>query len=205
MGFFKFTCPHCSQRIEADEAAKGQICNCPNCNQEIVICDDPPGTPPLPVDDKPKSSEHKNNDRPAPSSAAGARDTAPRQAAPTQPQQASCIPMLTLMSQVVLIVLLCVVIIIISWPEKWEYKAVKVSGEFSSTSYSLEKFLPARMDESRLTSKLNLLYGKWELVAGITEIETVHPNFGKEDYVTGIQPNTRSRNVILIFRRRKIF
>ena len=82
---------------------------------------------------------------------------------------------------------------------------MKVSGEFTSTSYKLEKFLPAQVDAKRLTADLNLFYGKWELVANITEIETVHPNFGKEDYVTGIQPNTRSKNVILIFRRRKIF
>lgn len=56
-----------------------------------------------------------------------------------------------------------------------------------------------------LTGTINLYFGKWELVGTVTEIETVHPNFGKEDYVTGIQPNTRTSGTILIFRRRKLF
>lgn len=36
----------------------------------------------------------------------------------------------------------------------------------------------------------------------ITETETVHPNFGNDDYVAGIQPNVRTRSVILLLRRR---
>jgi len=35
----------------------------------------------------------------------------------------------------------------------------------------------------------------------VTEIETVHPNFGDEQYVTGLQPNVRQRSVTLIFKK----
>ena len=39
MSSFKFYCLHCNQHIEADKEWRGQITNCPNCNQEIVIDD----------------------------------------------------------------------------------------------------------------------------------------------------------------------
>ncbi len=37
MGSFKFYCPHCEQKIEADESMRGEIANCPRCNEEIVV------------------------------------------------------------------------------------------------------------------------------------------------------------------------
>ena len=37
MGSFKFYCPHCEQKIEADESMRGEIANCPCCNEEIVV------------------------------------------------------------------------------------------------------------------------------------------------------------------------
>ena len=39
MGNFKFCCPHCEQRIEADESMRGELANCPCCNEEIVVDD----------------------------------------------------------------------------------------------------------------------------------------------------------------------
>ena len=41
----------------------------------------------------------------------------------------------------------------------------------------------------------------WELVDTFLEHETAHPNFGKDDYVTGIQPNVRPQRLVLIFKR----
>ena len=35
----------------------------------------------------------------------------------------------------------------------------------------------------------------------VEEIETVHPNFGNEEYANGIQPNVRNSRVTLIFKR----
>ena len=91
------------------------------------------------------------------------------------------------------------------WPKTWEYKAVKISGDIMKYDYDVRKFFPLELDEDTVSSKMNLFYRQWDLVGTVTEIETVHPNFGKEDYVTGIQPNTRSKATILIFRRQKFF
>lgn len=41
----------------------------------------------------------------------------------------------------------------------------------------------------------------WELVDVYTRIETVHPNFGNEKYVTGLQANTRTAAVCYVFKR----
>lgn len=37
MSNFTFCCPHCKQRIEADESMRGELANCPCCNEEIVV------------------------------------------------------------------------------------------------------------------------------------------------------------------------
>ena len=43
-----------------------------------------------------------------------------------------------------------------------------------------------------------------ELVDVYTEMETVHPNFGNDKYVSGLQPNMRTSNVIYVFKRPRI-
>jgi len=42
----------------------------------------------------------------------------------------------------------------------------------------------------------------WELVSSYLEMETSYVNFGKNEYVTGIQPNIRPQSVICIFKRK---
>lgn len=46
-------------------------------------------------------------------------------------------------------------------------------------------------------------YPDWELVDVIEEVETVFPNFGNREYVTGIQSNVRTWRVQLILRKRQ--
>lgn len=41
----------------------------------------------------------------------------------------------------------------------------------------------------------------WELVGSFLEMETAFANFGKDEYVTGLQPNIRPQRVVLIFKR----
>lgn len=41
----------------------------------------------------------------------------------------------------------------------------------------------------------------WELAGSYLEMQTAFPNFGKEDYVTGLQPNVRPQRAVLIFKR----
>ncbi len=41
----------------------------------------------------------------------------------------------------------------------------------------------------------------WELVGTYTEVATTYPNFGNDEYVTGIRTNTHSMAIICIFKR----
>lgn len=81
---------------------------------------------------------------------------------------------------------------------KWEYKVVKVAG----TEGSNGKF--GGMQFSDPSGQLNKLGEEgWELVSSFTEESTVHPNFGNSEYVTGLQPNTRTEVVNFVLKRRK--
>lgn len=79
--------------------------------------------------------------------------------------------------------------------KNWEYKIVSVDGK------EAEKNAPREIIVSN--EDLNL-FGKegWELVDIYTTTETVHPNFGDEKYVTGLQPNTRTSKVNFVFKRK---
>lgn len=80
---------------------------------------------------------------------------------------------------------------------KWEYKVVNIAGvegfrgNFDGMSFNDP------------TGQLNNL-GKegWEVVTAYTEENTVHPNFGNSEYVTGLQPNTRTAVVNIILKRK---
>src|SRR5437868_6331521 len=85
----------------------------------------------------------------------------------------------------------CVAILAIglySCTEKWEYKIVSAKG---TEQERLGKFQSNQFDVS--DTLLNL-FGKagWELVGVYEKTEKVHPNFGNEQYVSGIQPNVRT-------------
>jgi hypothetical protein len=86
-----------------------------------------------------------------------------------------------------------------SCTSKWEYKTVSVKGEEQETR---EKFQTNIFDVS--DESLNL-FGKdgWELVGIYDKVETVYPNFGSEDYHTGIKTNTRTAEINFVFKRKK--
>ena len=86
-----------------------------------------------------------------------------------------------------------------SCTSKWEYKTVSVKGEEQGT---LAKFQPNKFDVS--DEALNL-FGKdgWELVGIYEKTETVHPNFGNDQYVSGLQPNVRTAEINFVFKRKK--
>ena len=78
--------------------------------------------------------------------------------------------------------------------EAWEYKVVKVAGQ-ESTNYNPRSY-------NDPTGQLNSLGQEgWELVTSYTEVETVHPNFGNAEYVTGLQPKTRTAVVNFVYKR----
>lgn len=83
--------------------------------------------------------------------------------------------------------------------QKWEYKVLTVVNEGyelqGAEAYNSTTVSPT---ESEL-NKLGL--EGWELITSYLELETAHPNFGNESYVTGLQPNISPQRAILIFKR----
>lgn len=79
---------------------------------------------------------------------------------------------------------------------KWEYKVVKIAGNDGGSTYGAMSF-------SDPTGQLNKLGEEgWEVVSAYTEENTVHPNFGNAEYVTGLQPNTRTAVVNFVLKRK---
>ena len=78
--------------------------------------------------------------------------------------------------------------------QKWEYKTLEVSG------YAVSEFYPIYFPVP--VEKLDTLGSQgWELVDVYTQIQTVHPNFGNDKYVAGLQPNTRTSLILYVFKR----
>ncbi|MCL2327197.1 MAG: DUF4177 domain-containing protein [Bacteroidetes bacterium] len=98
-----------------------------------------------------------------------------------------------------LILIAVVGLLFFSCSSKWEYKTVTVKGEEQESS---AKFKANTFDVS--DEALNL-FGKdgWELVSIYEKTETVHPNFGNDQYVNGIQPNVRTSEINFVFKRKK--
>ena len=78
--------------------------------------------------------------------------------------------------------------------QKWEYKTLEVIGYDFSEFYP--RYFPVPVE------KLDTLGSQgWELVDVYTQIQTVHPNFGNDKYVAGLQPNTRTSLILYVFKR----
>lgn len=83
--------------------------------------------------------------------------------------------------------------------KKWEYKVVKVSSEKYSRSDYESKFSTNVLPTDSLLNSYGI--EGWELTTSYLEVETAFPNFGDANYVTGLQPNIRPQDVVLIFKR----
>lgn len=82
--------------------------------------------------------------------------------------------------------------------QKWEYNIIG-DGGINAGSFNSKVFVLDVIEQ-----ELNKLGDEgWELVDVYTRIETVHPNFGNDKYVTGLQPNTRTEVVFYVFKRPK--
>lgn len=79
--------------------------------------------------------------------------------------------------------------------DNWEYKIVTVNAEDANKNSAREV---------KVSSDDLNLFGQegWELVGIYTLTETVHPNFGDNKYVTGLQPNVRTSGVDFVFKRK---
>ncbi len=82
--------------------------------------------------------------------------------------------------------------------KKWEYREVVIEGREFSNGWGEMSSRSFASNEA----KLNVMGQEgWELVSSYTITETVHPNFGDKRYVTGLQPNTRTSEIVFIFKR----
>lgn len=97
---------------------------------------------------------------------------------------------------------------------QWEYCVVSIEGSktpqtfISSDKAALEKasdYKALRFPEGYDMQRVLNNYGHdgWELVDVYTNIETVFPNMGDEQYHTGIKDNTRTQSVNFVFKKRK--
>jgi hypothetical protein len=87
----------------------------------------------------------------------------------------------------------------------WEYQTVEIlAGSSSTASISDNYGKLAYKTIPEFSTRLDSMGSQgWELVSSFLEHETAHPNFGDEDYVSGIQPNMRPQKLVLIFKRPK--
>lgn len=98
-------------------------------------------------------------------------------------------------------IMLCFILILLGCQkeEKWEYKVLSILNEGYELSGS-EALKPTSINPTE--SELNKLGSEgWELITSYLELETAHPNYGDEKYVTGLQPNIRPQRAVLIFKR----
>jgi len=93
---------------------------------------------------------------------------------------------------------LVILFIFIACSNNWEYKIVTVIGtEQSSYGNMRAKSFYIPDDDFNKLGKEG-----WELVDIFEIIETAHPNFGDERYVSGIQPNVRTAELNFVFKRK---
>lgn len=97
----------------------------------------------------------------------------------------------------------------------FEYNIIQVKGNKLPKIYTEDDkeqllkqsdFLPLNFGDTYDIEKLLLnSYGEegWELVDVYTTTETVYPNFGNKDYVTGLRENVRTNTVNFVFKRLK--
>ncbi len=84
--------------------------------------------------------------------------------------------------------------------DRWEYHTLEFTGTGISRTGSSALGASTILVES---SKLREMGEQgWELVGTLLEMETAFPNFGKDEYVTGLRENVRPQKAVLIFKRR---
>jgi hypothetical protein len=151
-----------------------------------------------------KRCDHPLSSGPESSDIAQAKDSSTAKSIPDQP---IFLPQEGLMSKsqgYILIGLFCVGLLLLSWnifkPQaKYEYKVIGFPTESNDrTGDGAMKFASVQVDEGQITS---MGIEGWELVGSFLEIETAYPNFGRSEYVTGLQPNVRPQRAVLIFKR----
>lgn len=84
--------------------------------------------------------------------------------------------------------------------DKWEYKVVPINSEGHDRTGSEAGKFSSITPSDEMLNKLGA--DGWELSTSYLEMETAWFNFGKDEYVTGLQPNIRPQRVVFVFKRR---
>lgn len=79
-------------------------------------------------------------------------------------------------------------------PTLWRYKTIAIPAKYGSDTSTREISLD-------MPELISLGSQGWEVAGLWLEKETVYPNFGKSDYVTGIQPNIRPSRLVILFKQ----
>ena len=96
----------------------------------------------------------------------------------------------------ILILCACLTLAACTSNQKWEYKSITIKGIDES------KFKPNQFNYDSIMLVLNRMGNNgWEIVTSFPEIGTTHPNFGNEEYVTGLLPNVKTQNIFLLLKR----
>jgi hypothetical protein len=82
---------------------------------------------------------------------------------------------------------------------EWEYCTLTFLSKDESRT-GLGSMKPTSIEYNN-TEVSKLGAAGWELVTSYLEMETAYPNFGKDEYVTGLQTNVRPQKLVLIFKR----
>ncbi len=101
----------------------------------------------------------------------------------------------------VLVVAIIVLATSSSGDARWEYRYERDFQETSLDRNGSDAFKQSMVSPS--IAKINKLGEQgWELVSAYVENETAWPNFGKDEFVTGLQPNVRAQSLVMIFKRK---
>lgn len=123
------------------------------------------------------------------------------------------LPVKTETFNITLIILLAILILVILYGiismkstigltkgQKWEYKTVTVAPSTKNNRIGTGAGDFSTIEQS--DEQLNELGGEgWELVSSYLEMETSYANFGNQKYTSGLQPNVRPQDVVLLFKR----
>lgn len=82
----------------------------------------------------------------------------------------------------------------------WEYKIIYYTGYYSRDGSEAFKYQTITPNETELTK---LGEEGWEIATSYLEMETAYPNFGRDDYHTGIKENVRPQRLVIILKRLK--
>ncbi len=99
-------------------------------------------------------------------------------------------------------------IALLNSPPRWEYTYVSVparSARYTTLKADREghdAMSAAQIDREKLKSLTEEMTKEgWELAGTALEIETAFPNFGKDEYVTGLRENVRPQALLMVFRK----